>query len=102
MKGHQHVLEGADDDQAKHRPHCPQFNQRVAFWTSKGFVGASVYEQLATDTALPEGSRCRGLLPFSTFKRRHSRSGVSAVCRQVSGVKGRTQSITRAILFFII
>ena len=79
-----------------------QINERVAFWTSKGFVGASVYEQLATDTALPEAFPPQVIATVATCKRRHSRSGVSAVCRQVSGVKGRTRSITRATLFFII
>jgi hypothetical protein len=29
-------------------------NERAAFWVSKGFVGADVYDQLAADPALPE------------------------------------------------
>ena len=53
-----------------------QINERVAFWTSKGFVGASVYEQLATDTTLPEAfppqviATVLNLQPPSLAKRR--------------------------------
>ena len=30
------------------------FNQRAAYWAGEGYIGAQVYEQLATDTELPE------------------------------------------------
>lgn len=29
------------------------FNERIAYWTSRGKTGADVYEALATDTQLP-------------------------------------------------
>ena len=50
-----------------------QINERVAFWTSKGFVGASVYEQLAADTgaagSVPAAGHCHRSQPAAAVTR---------------------------------
>ena len=52
------------------------FNQRSAYWTSQGYFGATLYEQLASDSALPEffspkvAAAIIGVLPSAMAQRR--------------------------------
>jgi len=57
------------------------FSERLAYWTSKGFSGAAIYEQLAADDQLPaifdsdDVAAIQGISPLSVKKQRHRNAG---------------------------